>query len=87
MTAVDTSTLAPSGELCEDTIHVFEQLLSRTADPTVVIDLRDVTIFSAAAMRVVVRARARGIDVRLVNPTPLNARALEAGGLGALVTR
>lgn len=87
MTTVDTAVLAPAGALCEDTIHVFRDLLAHTNEHAVVIDLRDVTIFSAAAMGVVVKARTRGIDVRLVNPSPLTVRALEAGGLGALISQ
>ena len=84
MTAVQrrasTLALTPRGELCEDTIDGFEALLA-AAPPDVVIDLRDVTIFSAAAMRAVAAARRRGTSERLVNPSPLTVRALDAVGL------
>ena len=85
MTAVEDATLTPRGELCEDTIHAFRDALLAT-EGAVVVDLRDVSIFSAAAMRVVVQARAKGIDVTLVNPSGLTARALAAVGFDALVT-
>ena len=84
MTAVPTTQthrlLTPRGPLCEDSIHVFEaDLVDATGE--VVVDLSEVTIFSAAAMRVVAEARRRGLTVHLVNPTELAARSLEVVGL------
>ena len=71
--------LAPRGPLCEDTIAGFQAALR--AGDEVVVDLRDVTIFSAAAMRVVAEARRRGTRVHLINPSDLTARSLEVVGL------
>lgn len=72
--------LTPRGPLCEDSIDRFEADLAETTGE-VVVDLREVTIFSAAAMRVVAEARRRGTTVRLVNPSELTAQALEVVGL------
>ncbi|HEX4905755.1 MAG TPA: STAS domain-containing protein [Acidimicrobiales bacterium] len=72
--------LTPRGPLCEDSIGAFEADLAETAGE-VVVDLTEVTVFSAAAMRVVAEARRRGITVRLVNPSELTAQALEVVGL------
>ena len=84
MTAVPTTqqppTLTPSGALCEDCIAGFEADLAAGGDE-VVVDLGEVTIFSAAAMRVVAEARRRGTRVRLVNASELTARALDVVGL------
>ena len=72
--------LTPRGELCEDAVERFAEALSE-ARGQIVVDLRDVTIFGSAAMRAVANARRRGTQVRLVNPSPVTARALEAVGL------
>ena len=84
VTAVPTTrpprTLAPTGPLCEDTIADFEADLIE-ADGEVVVDLTAVTIFSAAAMRVVAEARRRGTHVRLVNASEVATRSLEVVGL------
>lgn len=73
--------LTPRGPLCEDSIHAFEADLAATTTGEVVVDLREVTVFSAAAMRVVAEARRRGTTVHLVNPSELTAQALEVVGL------
>lgn len=75
------ATLVFHGELSEDTIEHFDHALRSRHGSEVVVDLQDVTLFSAAAMRVVVQARKVGTVVRLVNPSPLTARALAAVGL------
>ena len=84
MTAVPTTQppqlLTPRGPLCEDSIAGFQADLA-AASGEVVVDLAEVTVFSAAAMRVVAEARRRGTRVRLVNPSELTARALDVVGL------
>lgn len=85
MTAIDVATFSFSGELCDDNLDALRETLHAINEPTVVLDLRNVTIFSAAAIGLVARVRARGIDVRLVNPSPLTAMVLEAVGLDAIV--
>jgi anti-anti-sigma factor len=86
MTRPGPAAIAPSGDLCEDSIGPLERAL-RLATGPVVIDLAEVTMLSAAAMRILVQARRRLGDVRLVNAEPFVARTLELCGLGDLVSR
>ena len=72
--------LTPRGPLCEDSIAAFQADLA-SATGEVVVDLTEVTIFSAAAMRVVAETRRRGVRVSLINPSELTAHSLEVVGL------
>jgi anti-anti-sigma factor len=82
--------IRPVGELCEDTIGPLERALDE-ASGDVVVDASRVRIMSAAAMRVLVQARARLVaqDGSLVveGASPFVAHSLEVVGLGDLLRR
>lgn len=84
ITRRDEAVIRPTGDLCEDTIGPLQRALD-LADGVVVIDLAEVPVVSAAAMRVLIQARRRLAGLRLVNASPLVQRSLEVCGLGELL--
>lgn len=74
-------TLVLRGEISEAAVSRFEMDLDAVRGSEVIVDLTEVTLFSAAAMGVVVRARNLGTTVRLVNLSSLTARSFAAVGL------
>jgi anti-anti-sigma regulatory factor len=86
MTAPAAAVLRPAGDLCEDTIAPFARYLDAAPD-RVVIDLTDVTMLGAAAMREIVRYRQRGGTVSLRHAGPIVVQALTACGFDGLLSQ